>query len=60
MAGVWGRPPDIISTPFGGGPPSGAGRGGNMIALVTQETCGRVSMMLRLAGAKDVIVTEVS
>jgi mevalonate kinase len=39
---------------------SGAGRGGNMIALVTQETCGRVSMMLRLAGAKDVIVTEVS
>jgi mevalonate kinase len=39
---------------------SGAGRGGNMIALVTQETCSRVSMMLRLAGAKDVIVTEVS
>ena len=39
---------------------SGAGRGGNMIALVTQETCGQVSMMLRLAGAKDVIVTEVS
>jgi len=38
---------------------SGAGRGGNMIALVTQETCGQVSMMLRLAGAKDVIVTEV-
>ena len=39
---------------------SGAGRGGNVIALVTQETCSRVSMMLRLAGAKDVIVTEVS
>ncbi len=39
---------------------SGAGRGGNMIALVTQETCGQVSMMLRLAGAKNVIVTEVS
>ncbi len=34
--------------------------GGNMIALVTQETCSRVSMMLRLAGAKDVILTEVS
>ena len=31
-----------------------------MIALVTQETCGQVSMMLRLAGAKDVVVTEVS
>lgn len=39
---------------------SGAGRGGNMIALVTPETCGQVSMMLRLAGAKNVIVTEVS
>lgn len=39
---------------------SGAGRGGNIIALVTQETRGRVDMMLRLAGAKDVIVTEVS
>lgn len=38
----------------------GAGRGGNMIALVTQETCSRVSMMLRLSGAKDVILTEVS
>jgi mevalonate kinase len=39
---------------------SGAGQGGNMIALVTQETCSQVSMMLRLAGAQDVIVTEVS
>jgi len=38
---------------------SGAGRGGNMIALVTQETAGKVSMMLRLAGAKKVITTEV-
>jgi len=39
---------------------SGAGRGGNIIALVTQETRSRVEMMLRLAGAKGVIVTEVS
>ncbi len=38
---------------------SGAGRGGNMIALVTDETCSAVNMMLRLAGAKNVIVTEV-
>jgi mevalonate kinase len=38
---------------------SGAGRGGNIIALVTQETRSRVDMMLRLAGAKGVIVTEV-
>lgn len=37
----------------------GAGRGGNMIALVTRETRGRVDMMLRLAGAKAVIVTEI-
>ncbi len=39
---------------------SGAGRGGNIIALITQETRSRVDMMLRLAGAKDIIVTEVS
>jgi len=39
---------------------SGAGRGGNIIALVTQETRSRVELMLRLAGAKDVIITEVS
>jgi len=39
---------------------SGAGRGGNIIALVTQETRSRVDMMLRVAGAQDVIVTEVS
>lgn len=38
---------------------SGAGRGGNMIALVKPETAGQVSMMLCLAGAKNVIVTEV-
>jgi mevalonate kinase len=38
---------------------SGAGRGGNVISLVTQETRSRVDMMLRLAGAKDVIVTKV-
>jgi mevalonate kinase len=38
---------------------SGAGWGGNMIALITKETCGRVDMMLRLAGATNVIITEV-
>ncbi|MGD8625581.1 MAG: mevalonate kinase [Anaerolineae bacterium] len=38
---------------------SGAGWGGNMIALVTNESQGRVDMMLRLAGATRVIVTEV-
>ena len=38
---------------------SGAGWGGNMIALVTEETRGRVDMMLRLAGATRVIVTAV-
>ncbi len=38
---------------------SGAGRGGNMIAVVTSETAGQVSMMLRLAGAKNVILTEI-
>jgi mevalonate kinase len=37
----------------------GAGRGGNMIALVTPETASQVSMMLRMAGAQNVIVTEV-
>jgi mevalonate kinase len=37
----------------------GAGRGGNMAAVVRPETAGRVSMMLRLAGAQNVIVTEV-
>jgi mevalonate kinase len=38
---------------------SGAGCGGNMIALVTEETCSQVGMMLRLAGAVDVITTQV-
>ena len=38
---------------------SGAGWGGNMISLVTEETQGRVDMMLRLAGATNVIVTQV-
>jgi mevalonate kinase len=38
---------------------SGAGRGGNMVALVTEETAGQVSMMLRLAGARNVILTTV-
>jgi mevalonate kinase len=38
---------------------SGAGWGGNVIALVTEETQGRVGMMLRLAGATNVITTEV-
>jgi len=38
---------------------SGAGGGGNVIALVTKETQGRVDMMLRLAGAVRVITTEV-
>ena len=38
---------------------SGAGWGGNMIALVTEATRGRVDMMLRLAGATRVVVTKV-
>jgi mevalonate kinase len=38
---------------------SGAGWGGNVIALVTEETRGRVDLMLRLAGATRVIVTTV-
>jgi mevalonate kinase len=38
---------------------SGAGRGGNLIALVTEESRGRVDLMLRLAGAVHVLVTEV-
>lgn len=37
----------------------GAGRGGNMVALVTEQTAGQVSMMLRLAGARNVILTTV-
>lgn len=38
---------------------SGAGWGGNMIALVTEASRGRVDMMLRLAGADSIIITEV-
>jgi mevalonate kinase len=38
---------------------SGAGWGGNMIALITERTRGRVDMMLRLAGATRIIVTEI-
>ncbi len=38
---------------------SGAGRGGNMIALVTAETAATVAEALRSAGATQVIVTEV-
>ena len=38
---------------------SGAGWGGNLIALITEAKRGRVDMMLRLAGATNIIVTEV-
>jgi len=38
---------------------SGAGWGGNMIALVTEDTRGSVDMMLRLAGAARVIISQV-
>ncbi len=38
---------------------SGSGWGGNMIALISRETQGRVDLMLRLAGALNVIVSEV-
>lgn len=38
---------------------SGAGRGGNMIAVVRPQTVSQVSMMLRMAGAQNVILTEV-
>ena len=38
---------------------SGAGWGGNMIALVNEATQGRIDMMLRLAGATRVIITEI-
>jgi mevalonate kinase len=36
---------------------SGAGRGGNMIALVAPATAGRVADAMRRAGAKEVIAT---
>lgn len=38
---------------------SGAGRGGNMIALVKPETSNRVAMALAEAGALHTIVTEI-
>jgi mevalonate kinase len=38
---------------------SGAGWGGNMIALVDPATSGQVDMMLRVAGAVNVITTQV-
>jgi mevalonate kinase len=39
---------------------SGAGWGGNMIALLSPEVQGRVDMMLRFAGATNVLITEIS
>lgn len=39
---------------------SGAGRGGNMIALVEDDTRGQVRLALMAAGARNVIVTRVS
>ena len=39
---------------------SGAGWGGNMIALLSPEVQGRVDMMLRFAGATNVLITAVS
>lgn len=38
---------------------SGAGRGGNMIALVTPETASKVAAMIADAGAVRTIVTEI-
>jgi len=38
---------------------SGAGWGGNVIALITEEIRERIGMVLRLAGAAQVIITEV-
>jgi mevalonate kinase len=43
----------------GGAKLSGAGRGGNLIALVTDETQEAVAAAMRAAGAVDVIVTTV-
>ena len=43
----------------GGAKLSGAGRGGNLIALVTRETADAVVVALRSAGAANVLVTEV-
>ena len=38
---------------------SGAGRGGNMITLVTEETGAKVAMALRAAGARRVLSTTI-
>ena len=38
---------------------SGGGRGGNMIALVTPDTCEKVAAALKAAGEVHVITTEV-
>lgn len=38
---------------------SGAGWGGNMIALVTPQRASQIEMLLRMAGARNVILTEV-
>jgi mevalonate kinase len=43
----------------GGAKLSGAGRGGNLIALVTQQTAEEVAAALRAAGAMRVVVTGV-
>ncbi len=39
---------------------SGGGRGGNMIALVTDDVGETVSLSIKEAGAKNIIVTQVS
>jgi mevalonate kinase len=39
---------------------SGGGRGGNMIALVSPEIAEHVSSVLKEAGAKNTIITQVS
>lgn len=44
----------------GGAKLSGAGRGGNLIALVTPKTATAVERALREAGARDVLITAVS
>ncbi|MGE5602038.1 MAG: mevalonate kinase, partial [Nitrososphaerales archaeon] len=44
----------------GGAKLSGAGRGGNMIALVAPKTADAVAAALRAAGAVRVIVTEIA
>ena len=43
----------------GGAKLAGAGRGGNMIALVARDTAERIAAAVRQAGAKGVIVTRV-